>query len=85
MLGMERALNTSAHQVSTCGARRKSRTVDVAAIEAMDRDDCIERWRQIFVAAPPKYTSLGFVRKELAYDAIERYCYCFLKAIENMR
>jgi hypothetical protein len=68
MLGVDEAPNISAHQVRTGGTRRKSRTVDVAAIEAMDRDDCIERWRELFGVMPPKYTSLEFMRKAIAYE-----------------
>lgn len=69
MLGVEDAPNLLAHNVTLGGSRRKSRTVDIASIEALDRDDCIERWRQMFVVMPPKYTSLEFMRKALCYEA----------------
>jgi hypothetical protein len=69
MLGVEQAPNILSRQLSAGGKRRRSPTVDVAAIEALDRDDCIERWRQMFGVAPPKYTSLEFMRKVLTYEA----------------
>jgi hypothetical protein len=69
MLGGEQAPNILPRQLSAGGKRRKSPTVDVAAIESLDRDDCIERWRQLFGVALPKYTSVEFMHKALAYEA----------------
>lgn len=42
---------------------------DVAAFDALDRDECIEAWRKQFGREPPKYVSVQFMRRALAYEA----------------
>lgn len=42
---------------------------DVAAFETFDRDECIEAWRKRFGQEPPKYISVQFMRRALAYEA----------------
>lgn len=41
---------------------------DVAAVEALEREDCTARWRQYFGKSPPKYISLRFMRRALAHE-----------------
>nr|WP_210325971.1 DUF2924 domain-containing protein [Oricola nitratireducens] len=43
--------------------------VDVAAFEALDREDCIEAWRKQFGRSPLKYVSVQFMRRALAHEA----------------
>lgn len=43
-------------------------TIDLAAIEALEREDCIARWRRSFGKSPPKYISLRFLRRALAHE-----------------
>ena len=42
---------------------------DVAAFETLDRDECIEAWLKHFRREPPKYVSVQFMRRALAYEA----------------
>jgi len=42
---------------------------DVAAFEALDRDACIAAWRKQFGQEPPKFVSVQFMRRALAYEA----------------
>ena len=42
---------------------------DVAALDALDREECIEAWRKQFGREPPKYVSLQFMRRALSYEA----------------
>ncbi|KPA99840.1 hypothetical protein SU32_17025, partial [Ahrensia marina] len=69
MLGVEEQLNICVGVNLATGSRRKSRTVDLAAIERLNREDSIELWQQMLEKAPPKYTSLEFMRKALVYEA----------------
>ncbi|WP_349363822.1 MAG: DUF2924 domain-containing protein [Roseitalea porphyridii] len=41
---------------------------DVAAFESLGRDECIEAWRKQFGREPPKYVSVQFMRRALAYE-----------------
>ncbi|WP_370321950.1 DUF2924 domain-containing protein [Oricola sp.] len=41
---------------------------DVAAFELLDRDSCIEAWSEQFGRKPPKYVSVQFMRRALAYE-----------------
>ncbi|MFZ2099912.1 MAG: DUF2924 domain-containing protein [Oricola sp.] len=41
----------------------------VAAFETLDRDACIEGWRNLFGHEPPKYVSVQFMSRTLAYEA----------------
>ncbi|KPA99841.1 hypothetical protein SU32_17020, partial [Ahrensia marina] len=68
MLEVQEAPNRPADKVCSTASRRKPRTVDVGAIERLDRDGCIERWWQVLGVAPPKYTSLELMRKVIAYE-----------------
>jgi hypothetical protein len=69
MHGAGETLGLPNHSAWNTASRRKSRTIDLAALELLDREDCIERWWQMFGVAPPKYTSLEFMRKVLSYEA----------------
>lgn len=40
----------------------------LARIAAMDRQSCIAMWKSMHGCGPPKYTSLQFLRKALAYE-----------------
>lgn len=42
---------------------------DAAAFDALDRDGCIARWKRQFGQEPPKYISVQFMRRALAYEA----------------
>ena len=42
---------------------------DIAVFEALNRDACIEAWRKQFGREPPKYVSVQFMRRALAYEA----------------
>ena len=42
---------------------------DFAALDASDRDECIERWRVQFGREPPKYVSVQFMRRALVHEA----------------
>ena len=42
---------------------------DVAALDVLDRDECIGAWRKQFGGEPPKYVSVQFMRRALAYEA----------------
>ena len=46
-----------------------TRASDVAAFGMLDREACIEGWRKHFGHPPPKYVSVRFMRKALAYEA----------------
>lgn len=69
MLGPEEPPSRPAGNAWSTASRRKPRTIDIAALEGLDREECIERWQQMFGVAPPKYTSLEFMLKALAYEA----------------
>ncbi len=43
--------------------------LSVEAIEALDRIQCIDRWRLSFGLTPPKHVSIQFMRKVLAFEA----------------
>ena len=42
---------------------------DVAALEALEREACIEAWQKQFGREPPKYVSVQFLRRALAFEA----------------
>ncbi len=42
--------------------------IELARLVDLDRAGCITCWRQTFRATPPKYLSLPFMRKALAYE-----------------
>lgn len=42
---------------------------DVAAFDTLGRDECIEGWRRQFGHQPPKYVSVQFMRRALAFEA----------------
>ncbi|WP_293287881.1 DUF2924 domain-containing protein [Oricola sp.] len=42
---------------------------DVAAFDELDRDACIEAWGKQFGRKPPKFVSVQFMRRALAYEA----------------
>lgn len=42
---------------------------DVIAFDTLDREACIEGWRKQFGHPPPKYVSVQFIRKALAFEA----------------
>ncbi|MDZ5699849.1 DUF2924 domain-containing protein [Chelativorans sp. M5D2P16] len=42
---------------------------DVAVFDALNRDECIARWKRQFGRVPPKYMSLRFMRRALAHEA----------------
>ncbi len=37
-------------------------------ISALDRSACVDRWREVFGAAPPKYLSVRFMQRVLARE-----------------
>lgn len=41
---------------------------DVAGFETLDRDACVEAWRKQYGQEPPKYVSVQFMRRALAYE-----------------
>ena len=41
---------------------------DLAVLDALDREECIEAWRKQFGREPPKYVSVQFMRRALAYE-----------------
>lgn len=43
--------------------------VDVATFETLDRDECVEAWRKQSGQEPPRYASVQFMRRALAYEA----------------
>lgn len=42
---------------------------DVATFETLGRDECIEGWCRQFGHQPPKFVSVQFMRRALAYEA----------------
>lgn len=42
---------------------------DVSTFNTLDREACIEGWRKQFGHPPPKYVSVQFMRRALAYEA----------------
>ncbi len=42
---------------------------DLARIGGMDRAGCLKQWQDMFSVAPPKYLSVTFMQKVLAYEA----------------
>ncbi len=43
--------------------------LSIKTFEALDRVQCIDRWRRQFGLTPPKHISIQFMRKVLAYEA----------------
>jgi len=43
--------------------------IDIASVELLTRDQCIEVWRKQFGREPPKYVSVQFMRRALVYEA----------------
>jgi hypothetical protein len=43
--------------------------IDITTFETLSRDKCIEAWRKQFRREPPKYVSVQFMRRALAYEA----------------
>lgn len=41
---------------------------DVIALDALDREECIEVWRKQFGREPPKYVSVQLMCRALAYE-----------------
>jgi len=41
----------------------------LATIEVLDRDACLDRWRDVFDRPPPKHLSLRFMQRAIAYEA----------------
>lgn len=50
------------------GGRRKPASIDLGAIESLDRSECIDHWVRQFGNMPPKHVSVQFMRKVLAYE-----------------
>lgn len=44
----------------------------IAAIEALDRPGCLERWREVFDRSPPKHLSLPFLKRVLIWEVQSR-------------
>ena len=44
----------------------------IAEIDAMDRADCLARWREIFGRSPPKYLSPQFMKRVLIWEMQNR-------------
>jgi hypothetical protein len=42
---------------------------DAAAFDRLGRAECIDRWKSQFGQPPPKFVSVQFMRKALAYEA----------------
>ncbi len=42
---------------------------DIAEFETMNREECLAGWRRQFGRLPPKYVSIQFMRKALAFEA----------------
>jgi hypothetical protein len=42
---------------------------DAAAFDRLGRAECIDRWKAQFDQQPPKFVSVEFMRKALAYEA----------------
>jgi hypothetical protein len=42
---------------------------DTAAFDRLGRAECIDRWKSQFGQQPPKFVSVQFMRKALAYEA----------------
>ncbi|PSL14821.1 DUF2924 domain-containing protein [Shimia abyssi] len=40
----------------------------VAAIDKLDRGECLDRWREAFSRPPPKHLSLQFMKRVLIWD-----------------
>jgi hypothetical protein len=54
--------------------RGRDADVELAAFDALDRNECIIRWQKRFGASPPPHVSVRFMRRALAYeDQIERH------------
>jgi len=44
----------------------------IADIDAMDRSECLERWRETFGRPPPKYLSPQFMKRVLIWEMQNR-------------
>lgn len=44
----------------------------VAEIDGMDRQECLDRWREIFGRPPPKYLSPQFMKRVLIWEMQNR-------------
>lgn len=48
---------------------RAGEVANIARLEAMSREDCIDEWRRTMGGQSLKYVSVQFMRRALAYDA----------------
>lgn len=44
----------------------------MAEIEAYDRAECLDRWKEMFDRPPPKYLSPQFMKRVLTWEAQNR-------------
>lgn len=40
----------------------------IQQIEELDRSECLDRWREVFGHPPPKYVSIGFIKRVLIWS-----------------
>ena len=58
----------SVAESSTGGGGLRLASADLAAIASLDRQECIRRWLGEFGQLPPKYVSVQFMRRALAFE-----------------